>query len=281
MRYVRFGQSELNVSRLGLDCYHLGVARREQGWDPFSYDGRIFATRTVHAALDAGINVFQIPPDAGGRRAESLLGQALRGRRPGVLLATTITSASEDWCIEDSLRASMRRLRTDTIDIAYVQDTLLTSGYDGARRLGEIESLRAEGSIGHVGLLISDPTRAGSLIESGAFEAVQLQCDIASPAGSGSLIERAQQNGLGISIAKSLGSKNLQSLIDALDPAWRGSSIVRERCLEYLLSDWRVHMINVGMRWEHEVVQNSILFSGADTLDPALPCVGAPQLGAA
>ena len=54
MRYVRFGNSQLDVSRLGLDCHSLGVVQRERGWDPISYDGQVFAIRTVHAALDAG-----------------------------------------------------------------------------------------------------------------------------------------------------------------------------------------------------------------------------------
>ena len=53
MRYVRLGRSGLDVSRLGLDCHSLGVAQRERGWDPMSYDGQVFAIRTVHAALDA------------------------------------------------------------------------------------------------------------------------------------------------------------------------------------------------------------------------------------
>lgn len=32
---------------------------------------------------------------------------------------------------------------------------------------------------------------------------------------------------------------------------------MRECCLKYLLSDRRIHLINLGMRWEHEVATNS------------------------
>ncbi len=70
-----------------------------------------------------------------------------------------------------------------------------------------------------------------------------------------------------MSIMKPLASRTLKTVVSALDADWRGSNAVRECCLRFLLGDRRVQLINVGMRWEHEVISNSRLFSGLD-----LPC---------
>lgn len=282
MRYVRFGKSGLQVSRLGLDCHSLGIAERERGWDPLSYDGRIFAVRTVHAALDAGINTFDTSPDAGGGRAESLLGESLRGRRQGVFLASRISRLPGDATIEESVQASSRRLRSDTIDIVHVKDRLFDTAEHCDQRLDELLRLRSQGRIGHIGLVVTDPVIALPLIQSGYFGIVQMRCEV-SECGAGSrALDACLRRSLGISVAKSLSSNVLRNIVDTIGPAWKGNRRARECCLKYLLGDRRVHMINVGMRWEHEVAQNAMLVSGLDA-EPEPPRSGTPvpQLGAA
>ena len=279
MRYVSLGRSELNVSRLGLDCHFLGVAERERGWDPFSYDGRGFALRTVHAALDAGINLFDTSPDAGGGRAESLLGKALRGRRQGVLLSSTISGGQDALNIKYSIVASMRRLRTDRIDIVYIRDTLLRSNEYRDQQFAELERLRARGHVGHVGLLVTRPTATLELIENGPFEVAQLQCGDAEHGAALEALDACHQRGLGISVVKTLDPDALKRIVGA---AGARASRVGECCFKYLLGDRRVHMINVGMRWEYEVAQNAMMFSNLDIdPEPPAPAPLTTQLGAA
>lgn len=282
MRYVRFGNSELDVSRLGLDCHALGVVQRERGWDPISYDGQVFAVRTVHAALDAGINILDTSPDAGSGRAESLLGKALRGRRQGVLLASTISGGQDALNIEYSIVGSMRRLRTDRIDIVYVSDTLFRCDEYRDEQFAELEQLRARGHVGHIGLQVTRPAAALPLIESGPFQVAQLQCGISRQGAASEALRACHRRGLGISVVKSLDPDALKKIVGALEPSWRGTR-VGECSFKYLLGDRRVHMINVGMRWEHEVAQNAMLFSGLDTGPEPPPRCGThvPQFGAA
>ena len=280
MRYVSLGRSELNVSRLGLDCHFLGVAERERGWDPFSCDGRGFALRTVHAALDAGINLFDTSPDAGGGRAESLLGNALRGRRQGVFLASTITYGRPDLNIEKSISASMRRLRCDRIDVVYINDALLRQNRHRYRLLVDLERLRKQGYIGHIGLLVTAPATALASIKSGCFDVVQMQCAISEMGAASEALDACQQHKLGVSVVKSFSSDTLSTIFDALDPTLDEKSKIRDCGLKYLLRDKRVHMINVGMRWEYEVAQNAMLFEDFDTatdlpmLRPELTALG-------
>lgn len=262
MRYVRLGKSNLQVSRLGLDCHSLGVAQRDRGWDPFSYDGEVFAIRTVHAALDAGINLFDTSPEAGGGRGETLLGKALRGRRKSALLASRICRAKSADAIEQSVCASLRRLRADHLDIVYLGDQL------GQMRkpLDALDRMRVRGVVRNFGLVVSDPEQALPLIDDGRFDVVELQCNVSKDGPVAELLERCRQKDIGVSIIKPLPSETLRTLVGILDDDWSGSTKVRECCLRYLLSDSRIDVISLGMRWEHEVVANSRIVS---ELEPA------------
>ncbi|MDX1517772.1 MAG: aldo/keto reductase [Woeseiaceae bacterium] len=271
MRYVRLGKSDLNVSRLGLDCHSLGIVERDHGWDPFSYDGQVFAKRTVRAALDAGINVFDTSPDVGIGRAESLLGKALDGRQKDVFLASRFNVARPNIDIASSITGSLRRLRAERIDILYVHGIpngagTLASGLNETQQQ-ELLRLRDDGYVGHLGLLVSDPATALPRVESGLYDILQLQCNVDDGDAADKVLDACYENDIGVSMVKPLAQSTFKSIVDALDPAWSGASAVRECCLKYLLSDRRVHLINVGMRWEHEVLTNTRLVAG---LDPAL-----------
>jgi len=87
--------------------------------------------RTIHAALDHGINLLDTAPVYGQGRSEEIVGEALRqhGRRESVILATKV---GLDWTngkvernstrqrILQELEDSLRRLQTDYIDIYQV-----------------------------------------------------------------------------------------------------------------------------------------------------------------
>jgi len=64
--------------------------------------------RTIHAALDQGINLIDTAPIYGQGRSEEIVGQALRqhGRREGVILATKV---GIDWTTGRIERNSVRQ----------------------------------------------------------------------------------------------------------------------------------------------------------------------------
>lgn len=100
--------------------------------------GEADAIRLVHRALDLGINFIdtansyegyaRVPGSAGGV-AEEILGKALAGRRDRVVLATKAgnpvgpektDSGLSRAHLERELNKSLRRLRTDCLDIFYL-----------------------------------------------------------------------------------------------------------------------------------------------------------------
>jgi aryl-alcohol dehydrogenase-like predicted oxidoreductase len=119
MRYRRLGESGLMVSVVGLGCNNFG--------------SRIDADRSqavVHAALDAGITLFDTADAYGERgRSEEYLGAALKGRRDDVVIATKFGADmaggnGPDWgargarrYIARAVESSLRRLDTDWIDL--------------------------------------------------------------------------------------------------------------------------------------------------------------------
>src|SRR6185312_5982761 len=85
------------------------------------------ATRTVHAALDAGITTFDTSDNYANGRAEAVLGGALAGQRresleiftkvyfPTGRLGPNDTGLSRKHIME-SIAGSLRRLGTDYVD---------------------------------------------------------------------------------------------------------------------------------------------------------------------
>jgi len=105
----------LQVSVVGLGCNNFGMrCDAEQ------------SSVVVHAALDAGINFFDTADVYGGTRSEEYLGQALKGHREDVVIATKFASpidkdplhrgASARW-VNEAVDGSLRRLGIDRIDL--------------------------------------------------------------------------------------------------------------------------------------------------------------------
>jgi len=84
------------------------------------------SVRIIHAALDAGINFVDTADVYSGGESEEIVGQALRGRRDQVVLATkangsmgqdpNMSGNSRRWIVRE-VDNSLRRLQTDYIDL--------------------------------------------------------------------------------------------------------------------------------------------------------------------
>ena len=173
MQYVPLGNTGLNVSRLALDCRSLGATQYERGWDPGSYDGEVFAIRTLHAALDAGINLFDTSPAIDGGRGEALLGKALSGRRESALL---------------------RRLRADHLDIVYIDDRL----GQGESKLALLARLRERGVVRFIGLAVSSLERADAIIGTGLVDVVTFDGELADDQYMSRRVHDCADRGMGV-----------------------------------------------------------------------------------
>ncbi len=127
MKFETLGRTGLLVSRLSFGASALGSVFR-----PIDESEGI---RAVHAALDMGINYFDVAPAYGGTVAETVLGKALRGiSRERYYLSTKAGKFTDPEHygrdelnysrarIRQSVADSMRRLGVDFFDIVHLHD---------------------------------------------------------------------------------------------------------------------------------------------------------------
>lgn len=119
----RLGQSTLELGRIGLGC---------MGMSEF-YGGRrdeANHVRTLHAAIDLGINHFDTADMYGAGHNEELLGKAFADRWDRVHVATKFgirRGPAGEWLglcarpeyVKEACERSLQRLRCDTLDLYY------------------------------------------------------------------------------------------------------------------------------------------------------------------
>ena len=121
MKYRTLGKTGLKVSALSFGASSLG--------SEFRPVDEAEGIRTVHAAIDLGLNFIDVSPFYGRTKAESVLGKALRGvARDQYYLATKVgryDTASFDFTREKvtrSVEESLARLGVDHIDLIQCHD---------------------------------------------------------------------------------------------------------------------------------------------------------------
>jgi len=120
MQYRRLGKTGLNVSVIGFGASPLG--------NVFNDCDESEGIRSVHCAIDLGINFFDVAPFYGLTLAETRLGDALKGKRNDILLATKCGRyglRDFDFSYQrilDSADESLRRLKTDYVDLMQLHD---------------------------------------------------------------------------------------------------------------------------------------------------------------
>lgn len=158
MQYRQLGRSGLKVSVSGLGCNNFGRRCNPQE-----------TASVVHAALDAGVTLFDTADFYSAGLSEEYLGQALKGRRKDAVVATKFGlplakgpyegGASRRYVMQ-ACEASLRRLGTDYIDLYQlhfpdaatpIEETL--RALDDLTRAGKI---RYAGSSNYSGWQIAD-----------------------------------------------------------------------------------------------------------------------------
>ena len=152
MHYRELGRTGLRVSALSFGASSLGDAFRKTD------EGE--AIRTVHVALDCGINFIDVSPYYGVTKAETVLGKALKTvKRERYILATKVGQYGEgefDFSaarLTRSLDESCARLGVDYIDLLQCHDIEFGDLNQIVNEtLPALVKLREQGRIGHIGI---------------------------------------------------------------------------------------------------------------------------------
>ena len=161
METIQLGSTDIVASRIGLGTWAIG------GWMWGGSDERQ-AIATIQAAIDRGVTLIDTAPVYGFGRSEEIVGKALAegGRRSRAVIATKVALEWRDGKvfrnstrsrIREEVEASLRRLRTDYIDLYQVHwpDPLVPIE-ETARTLNE---LYTQGKIRAIGVSNYSPAQ--------------------------------------------------------------------------------------------------------------------------
>jgi aryl-alcohol dehydrogenase-like predicted oxidoreductase len=150
MEYRNLGKTGLKVSPLCLGAMMFG------SWgNPDPED----CIRTIHRALDAGINFVDTANGYSEGESEVIVGKALKDRREGVVLATKVWAPMGPGpnqrglsrkAIQEQVENSLRRLGTDVIDLYQIHRPDPTTPVE--ETLSALNDLVRQGKVRYLGL---------------------------------------------------------------------------------------------------------------------------------
>ena len=127
MESRRLGRSGIKVSPLGLGTARMAGLGWREDIVPQDPSQARDAVRQIQAAVDLGVTLFDTADSYGRGLSERILGEALRGRREGIVVATKfgedpMPDQEDPWSldaasVERKCEASLSRLAVECIDL--------------------------------------------------------------------------------------------------------------------------------------------------------------------
>ncbi len=243
----RLPGTDLDVSVLGFGCWAIGGL-----WWGDDVDDRE-AIAAVRAALAGGVTLFDTAPLYGHGHADELLARALGPDRQRVVLATKVgvefggdagrgtdhaRSNLRPERLRQDVEASLRRLRTDVIDLLQVHWPC-ENGTPLPQTLEALWTLQEEGLVRHVGLCNYDAASVAEAQTHGRIAALQTPLSALRREAEEELLPACARQGVGVIAYEALCRGLLtgrfgpvaprfpDSDLRARDPRFQGSSFRR------------------------------------------------------
>ena len=196
MEYRRLGKTGWQVSTISMGCWGIGGQ-----WGPVE---EAEAIRTIHAALDLGVNLLDTADAYGQGVSEELVGKALKGRRDGVYVATKVGNFARRAGAPLSYEtphhvylccdASLGRMKIDAIDLyqCHIGDLA-----DPAIFLEAFERLVEQGKIRAYAISTNSLPVAQAFNREGGCAAVQLNYSLLNRSAAEDLLPWCAANDIG------------------------------------------------------------------------------------
>ncbi|UCG01713.1 MAG: aldo/keto reductase [Candidatus Heimdallarchaeota archaeon] len=217
----RLGKSNIKVSALGMGCFAIGgpFQGKNGNFLAYGYVNDDESKKTIHKAIDLGVNFFDTADVYGCGHSERILGSVLSDYdRNDLVIATKFANEFNEVTktvigknvdpnyIRNALDASCKRLKTDFIDLYQLHDG--NHDIESAKNVMNIlEDLVEEGQIRGYGWSTDDIMRAKIFAEGENCTAIQYAIHITR--SNPKMIELCKQHDLAGVIRSPLGSGTL------------------------------------------------------------------------
>jgi aryl-alcohol dehydrogenase-like predicted oxidoreductase len=224
MERRRLGSSELEISPVGVGTAPIGSGRDWPVW--WGLQDEEEAVRAIRRALDLGVNWIDTAPFYGWGRAEEIVARALEGRRDGTLLFTKCGTLPDESgsrmdlrpeTIRADLETSLRRLRTDRVDLLQFHDVDRATPIEES--WGELQLLISEGKVRYGGISNHPADAIERALAVGPVAALQYEYSLLSRGAERAILPLAAEHGIGVLTWAPLASGFLTDRfdLDALD----------------------------------------------------------------
>jgi methylglyoxal reductase len=185
---MKIGRSGIEASVVGLGAWAIGG---DSNWGPSDDEESI---RTIHRARDLGVTLIDTAPAYGLGHSEEVVGQALKGKRHEYVLSTKcgirwdikegallmerdgvrILRNTRPESLREEIHASLRRLKTDYIDIYIVHwQELPEFPCPIADTMGFLMDLKKEGKIRAIGASNLSKEQFLQYVQAGQLDLIQ------------------------------------------------------------------------------------------------------------
>lgn len=188
---TKLGKSGLVVDKDGFGC--LPLQRADMGT----------ATALLRGAYEAGINFFDTA--RAYTDSEEKVGAALAPVRGHVLIATKTMAADGDTARKE-LEESLRRLKTDYVDLyQFHNPAFCPQPGDGSGLYEMALQAKKEGKIRHIGITNHRLPVAKQAVESGLYDTLQYQFNYLADEKDEALVRLCAEKDVGLIAMKALG----------------------------------------------------------------------------
>src|SRR5260370_10727818 len=200
MEKRRLGKTDMDVSVLGFGGSEIG----------YEHASRKTVAELLNSALDAGLNVIETAECY--HNSEELISQAASARRKEFYLFTKCGhphgfGERADWSkgsILESIERSLRRLKTDKIDIVQLHSCSETELRKG-EAIDALQTARDRGYTRYIGYS-GDSHAARFAVETGAFDTLQTSINIADQESIELTLPLAREKQMGVIAKRPIGN---------------------------------------------------------------------------
>ena len=229
--------------------------------------GQINDVAVARRAMERGITYFDTAPDYADTASERVLGEAMKGQRDKIFLATKFCVADGHLPndtpvpkIMEAVEGSLRRLQTDHVDLIHIHscdrlDRLLAPNIHEA-----FDRLKQQGKVRFMGVSTHTPNLeevANAAIDSGRFDVMMLAYHFGMWPSFGHILEKAKAHDVGIVAMKTLKGAKHTNLANFRDEA----GVYSQAAFRWVLSNPNVSCLVISIS-THQQVDEYVYASG-------------------